>query len=101
MTHVFPQSFSTNLFKLIVIIRCFIDIATQQIDKGVAVARGYTNEQLSSGVPIAAPKNISRTARSLGRGNLLLPTAAQRFVELDQRQQLVSSGLRQAQLCVE
>ena len=32
---------------------------------------------------------------------LLLPTAAQCLVELDQRQQLVSSRLRQAQLCIE
>src|SRR6266481_5682666 len=32
---------------------------------------------------------------------LLLPTAAQRFVELNQRQQFISSGLRQPQLRVE
>ena len=41
------------------------------------------------------------TSTGVAHSTLLLPTAAQRFVELDQRQQLVSSGLRQAQLCVE
>ena len=34
-------------------------------------------------------------------GELLLPTAAQRTVELDQRKQFVASGLRQAQLGTE
>ena len=42
--------------------RCFIDIATQQIDKSVAVANGHTNERLSNSVPIAAPKNIRSTS---------------------------------------
>src|SRR5207244_10957440 len=55
--------------------RCFIDIATQQIDKSVAVAKGNTSERLSSSVPINAPKNISRTARSRRRHRGLVPPA--------------------------
>jgi hypothetical protein len=35
--------------------RCFTDIATQQIDKSVAMANGNTSECLSSSVPDAAP----------------------------------------------
>src|SRR6266850_6777615 len=55
--------------------RCFIDIATQQIDKSVAVANGHTSERLSNSVPIAAPKNISRTARIRRRHRGLVPPA--------------------------
>jgi hypothetical protein len=36
--------------------RCFIDIATQEIDTSVAVANDNTNERLSSRVPISAPR---------------------------------------------
>lgn len=55
--------------------RCFIDIATQQIDESVAVAKGNTSERLSSSVPIAAPKNIRRTARNRRRHRGLVPPA--------------------------
>src|SRR5438034_6679108 len=78
-------------------IRCFIDIATQQIDKSVAVAKGNTNERLSSSVPIAAPKNISRTARSRRPHRGLVPPAnlesAARPVMVRVRTVVVRSGI--------
>src|SRR5258705_3622485 len=77
--------------------RCFIDIATQQIDKSVAVANGHTNERLSNSVPIAAPKNISRTARIRRRHRGLVPPAnlesAARPVMVKVRTVVVKSGV--------
>src|SRR6266850_4215093 len=77
--------------------RCFIDIATQQIDKSVAVANGHTNERLSNSVPIASPKNISRTARSRRRHRGLVPPAnlesAARPVMVRVRTVVVKSGI--------
>src|SRR5258705_4817602 len=105
MNHVPPESSSTNQFALIVIIaanqgvavsRRLIDIATQQIDKSVAVANGHTNERLSNSVPIAAPKNISRTARIRRRHRGLAPPAnlesAARPVMVKVRTVVVSAG---------
>ena len=77
--------------------RRLIDIATQQIDKSVAVANGHTNERLSSRVPIAAPKNISTTARSRRRHRGLVPPAsvesAARPVMVRVRTVVVRSGI--------
>ncbi len=75
----------------------FIEIATQQIDKNVAVANGHTNERLSSRVPIAAPKNTSRTARSRRRHRGPVPPAnlesAARPVMVKVRTVVVRSGI--------
>ena len=77
--------------------RCLIDIATQQIDKSVAVANGHTNERFSNSVPIAAPKNISRTASSRRRHRGLVPPAsvesAARPVMVRVRTVVVRSGI--------
>src|SRR6266567_1174089 len=72
-------------------------MVTQQIDKSVAVAKGNTNERLSSSAPIAAPKNISRTARSRRRHRGLVPPAnlesAARPVMVKVRTVVVRSGI--------
>ena len=96
LTHVYCRICRHNAL-LATTSRCFIDIATQQIDKNVAVARGNTNECLSSRVPIAAPKNISRTARRRRRHRGLVPPAsfesAPRPVMVKVRTVVVRSGI--------
>src|SRR5262245_57905845 len=71
-------------------------------------ARKATSSATSSGQfgrPSGMPPRESQSLPTRRRGAraipLWLPAAAQGLIELDQREQFIASGLRQAQLCVE